>query len=267
MSDSRAAPKTMPKGGRKGGSSFPRINLQSAVGYAKRLVSKTHNAPQSKDIIYSGVLDGKGSNGNIKISALKQYGFITGDAKAGFSASEDARKLVAAPADELLPHYCAAVLRPKIFKALFDTYHGDAVTRAKLKQRAAALHVHPDETETCVDIYLQSAQLAGLVTSEDDMFHHVADSQVSGQAITKTEQEEPDGSGKPDEPGTATADRAAPMAAIPSQQNPDPPASTTGKGDPDRPRAIFNINVNLDSSLDTEKLQKQLELLKKFGAI
>ena len=34
-----------------------------------------------------------------------------------------------------------------------------------------------------------------------------------------------------------------------------------------RPRAVFNVNVTLDSSLDTEKLQKQLELLKRFGAI
>jgi hypothetical protein len=33
------------------------------------------------------------------------------------------------------------------------------------------------------------------------------------------------------------------------------------------PRAVFNVNVTLDSSLDIEKLQKQLELLKRFGAI
>ena len=33
------------------------------------------------------------------------------------------------------------------------------------------------------------------------------------------------------------------------------------------PRAVFNVNVSLDSSLDIEKLQKQLELLKRFGAI
>jgi hypothetical protein len=30
---------------------------------------------------------------------------------------------------------------------------------------------------------------------------------------------------------------------------------------------VFNVNVTLDSSLDIEKLQKQLELLKRFGAI
>ena len=36
---------------------------------------------------------------------------------------------------------------------------------------------------------------------------------------------------------------------------------------PSGPRAVFNVNVTLDSSLDIEKLQRQLELLKRFGAI
>ena len=43
-----------------------------------------------------------------------------------------------------------------------------------------------------------------------------------------------------------------------------PPPKTTGQSGP---RAVFNVNVTLDSSLDIEKLQKQLELLKRFGAI
>ncbi|UPG94309.1 hypothetical protein [Luteibacter aegosomatissinici] len=33
------------------------------------------------------------------------------------------------------------------------------------------------------------------------------------------------------------------------------------------PRAVFHVNVSLDSSLDTEKLEKQLALLKRYGAI
>jgi hypothetical protein len=40
-----------------------------------------------------------------------------------------------------------------------------------------------------------------------------------------------------------------------------------GAGVASGPRAVFNVNVTLDSSLDIEKLQKQLELLKRFGAI
>ena len=34
-----------------------------------------------------------------------------------------------------------------------------------------------------------------------------------------------------------------------------------------RPRAAIQVNVTLDSSLDTEKLEKQLALLGKYGAL
>lgn len=272
MSDTGTAKtaKVMPKGGRKGGAIFPRIDLEAAVAYAKRLVSKTHTAPQSLDIIYSGVLGAKGSKGNARISALKQYGFTAGNTENGFSASDHAKQLVAAPPEEVQPHYRAAVLRPKIFKALFDTYHGDAVTHAKLKQRAAALKVHPDETEKCVDIYLKSAQLAGLVIQQGDSFKHLPNSVVSAEPAT------------PEELEIDTNDEQ--VGSEGEEVNRDEATSTENTNENDRkhvvnekdsqvsekgsiPRAIFNVNVTLDSSLDTEKLQRQLELLKKYGAI
>jgi hypothetical protein len=143
----------MPKGGRRGGAIYPRINLEQAAKYAKRLVSKTHTGPQPSEVIFSGVLDAKGGTGQVRISALKQFGFVKGDAKAGFEASDDAKKMVSAPSDELIAHYRTAALRPKIFKALFDTFHGDNVSRGKLKQRAAALKVHPESVDTCLDNY------------------------------------------------------------------------------------------------------------------
>jgi hypothetical protein len=259
------AARVMPKGGRKGGAVFPRMDLEAAVGYAKRLVSKTHTGPQAKDIVYSGVLDAKGSGGDVKISALKQYGFTTGDSAKGFSASEHAKQLVAAPPEEIRPHYKAAVLRPKIFKALFDTYHGDAVTTGKLKQRAAGLNVHPEEAETCIEIYLKSAQLAGLVTAEGDSYRHIADSQVLGTADDVADNQNEGDKGEPDSSGTEIKDPTPPP--VNRNKDSDPAASNANSGDLTRPRAIFNVNVNLDSSLDTDKLLKQLELLKKFGAI
>jgi hypothetical protein len=257
------APKVMPKGGRKGGAIFPRMNLETAVSYAKRLVSKTHTGPQAKDIIYSGVLDAKGSGGDVKISALKQYGFSTGDAENGFGASEPAKKLASAPPEELTGHYRSAALRPKIFKALFDTYHGDLVTHAKLKQRTADLNVHPDQTEACVDTYLASFQLAGLVVTEGDAYRHLSDSHL-GNAPKPVEPDE-----KQDDEKTADTKDTNEVTA---DKEHDPEVKDEAKGQEMEkrgasPRAIFNVNVTLDSSLDTEKLQKQLELLKKFGAI
>jgi hypothetical protein len=46
----------MPKGGRKGGRQFPQISLKDAFEYAKRLVSKTHTAPQPEAIILRACL-------------------------------------------------------------------------------------------------------------------------------------------------------------------------------------------------------------------
>jgi hypothetical protein len=263
MSEPSKPAKAMPKGGRTGGAIFPRMNLETAVGHAKRLVSKTHLGPQAKDIVYSGVLDAKGPTGDIKLSALKQFGFSIGNTEGGFGASEPAKKMASAPPEELAAHLRAAVLRPKIFKSLFDTYHGNVVTRAKLKQRTADLNVHPDQTEACVDIYLQSAQFAGLIVPEGEGFRHLSDSQANAIVepaivVEPKDQEkgdidkDPDGSAKKHEPTTKN-----------SEGGNDNSADNAGN----RPRAIFNVNVNLDSSLDTEKLQKQLELLKRFGAI
>jgi len=39
-------PQVMPKGGRKGGTQFPRLDLKQAIEFNKKLVSKTHTAPQ-----------------------------------------------------------------------------------------------------------------------------------------------------------------------------------------------------------------------------
>ena len=46
---------------RKGGTRFPRYNLKDALGWATKLVSKTHLGPQTADVIFSGVLASRGS--------------------------------------------------------------------------------------------------------------------------------------------------------------------------------------------------------------
>jgi hypothetical protein len=94
MTDTNPKPKrAMPKGGRKGGAVFPRVALKDAVVYAKKLVSKTHVSLQPIDIIHSGVVGAKGGRGAARMSALKQYGFLKGDTKAGFGAQNLQRKL------------------------------------------------------------------------------------------------------------------------------------------------------------------------------
>lgn len=263
----------MPKGGRKGGSVFPRLALNDAIGYARKLVSKTHTAPQPQDVILSGVIGVKGGIGNVRMSALKQYGFLNGDMKTNYSAGDLAKKIAAAPHEELIPLYRQAMLKPTVFKKLFDTFHGDTVSKAKLKQRAADLKVHPDETATCVDLYVAGMTIADLVTVDGDQVKHLASSDVASAAASAAAEAEPEVADE-ESGGEAFAeaeDRGGEVEGEAANGANDDeevvkvraPKGTSQVG----PRAVFNVNVTLDSSLDIEKLQKQLELLKRFGAI
>ncbi len=264
-------PRKMPKGGRKGGTVFPRISLDAAVIYARKLVSKTHTSAQPVDVIYSGVLGNRGPQGDVRISALKQYGFLVGDKKSSYTAGELAKKIAFAPHNELTILYRQAALRPTVFRKLFETFHGDAVTRAKLKQRVADLKVHPEEAERCVELYIASMTTAGLLTVEGDRVTHLAS---SDDLVT------PEASAANADTTAATTDESSESE---DKDTGGGPAEDTGIGgkpetgaDGSRgvvsqsrtgPRAVFNVNVTLDSSMDIEKLQKQLELLKRFGAI
>lgn len=262
----------MPKGGRKGGSVFPRVTLNDAIGYARRLVSKTHTGPQPKDVILSGVVGAKSGTGEVRMSALKQYGFLKGDVKANFSADNLAKKIEAAPPEELVPLYRQAMLKPTVFKKLFDTFHGDTVSKAKLKQRAADLNVHPDETATCVELYVSGMTTAGLVTVDGDQIKHLASSDVAmtsaASAVAKAETETTDEELGSEEYTEAedSGDEGAGVLANGANGN-EKSAKIQADIGQSGPRAVFNVNVTLDSSLDIEKLQKQLELLKRFGAI
>jgi len=267
----------MPKGGRKGGTVFPRIALTDALVYARKLVSKTHTSAQPIDVIFSGVVGAKSGLGSVRVSALKQYGFLKGDAKSNFSADELAKRVAAAPQEELLPLYRQAMLKPAVFKKLFDTFHGDTVTRAKLKQRAADLKVHPDETETCVDLYVSGMTIAALVTVDGDRVIHLASSDIEGTSVAAVNEADNDamehdvtgepevgrGATRTENEEAATNGRASGNGSGANVAVEVPSESFSGQG----PRAVFNVNVTLDSSLDIEKLQKQLELLKRFGAI
>lgn len=264
----------MPKGGRKGGSVFPRVSLADAISYAHKLVSKTHTAPQPQDVILSGVVGSKSGIGAVRMSALKQYGFLKGDVKTNFSADTLAKKICAAPPDELIALYREAVLKPTIFKKLFDTFHGDTVSKAKLKQRAADLKVHPDETVSCVDLYVGGMSTAGLVTVDGDQVKHLASSDVTAQSVIADADEDSVESSDSDpqseelnEPANGTdANEGTPPNDTSDGARAIKPK--TAKEDLEKgPRAVFNVSVTLDSSLDIDKLQKQLELLKRFGAI
>jgi hypothetical protein len=270
MTTEAKKPRQMPKGGRKGGTSFPRVALADAMGYARKLVSKTHTGPQPKDVILSGVIGVRGGTGNVRISALKQYGLLKGDTKSNFLADELAKQISAAPQEELVLLYRRAMLKPTVFKKLFDTFHGDTVTKAKLKQRVADLNVHPDEAEACVNLYVAGMTVAELVSVDADRVTHIASSDIA-ETVVADDGMEVDAAfsdGTPTEM-PPVADDTEIDEAVEGADGTGAKAPSTGsrRGTQHVPRAVFNVNVTLDSSMDIEKLQKQLELLKRFGAI
>jgi hypothetical protein len=273
---STKAKRPMPKGGRKGGTSFPRVSLADSLGYAKKLLAKTHTGPQPQDVIFAGVVGAKSGTGQVRISALKQYGLLKGDAKANYTAEELAKQIGGAPQDELQPLLRKAALRPAVFKKVFDAFHGDVVTKAKLRQRVIDLHVHPEEADTCVSLYISGMTTAGLVAVDGDKVAHVASKDVDKAIPTATcdqsadsepdkhEHKEPEAVESDSAEIDLPAQRTAPENGSEGDAN---KGSRSQQAPSSAPRAVFHVNVTLDSSLDTEKLQKQLELLKRFGAL
>lgn len=245
------AVRKMPRGVRKGGAKFPRYSLGETLAWSKKLVAKTHSSPQAQDVVYSGVVGSKSGTGDVKISALKQYGLMSGSS-AAYSATDLAKKINSAPEAEVQEFLKQAALSPNIFKSIYNTFQSDTVSLAKIRQRAADLGVHPEEIGTCADIYANSLALAGLVLSEGDQVNH-----LSVGPAQKVDADELDG----DEDNSAADDVIIDDEEVDGGDEDFSGASKKSQ------RTIVNVTINLDSSMDAEKLAKQLKLLRKYGAI
>jgi len=242
-----------PKGGRKGGTTFPRVSLKQALEYADKLVGKTHTAPQPAKTILPGVFGNAGPEGGVRASALKQYGLLEGS-KSAYQATELARGINAAPAEDQVPMLQQAFLNPRLFKDIFDTFRGNSVTKAKIRQRALALKVHPDSADDCVDLFTESAVAAKLGTLDGDAIALVAASTVAAGDSAEGEEVtvEPEGLDSAASDAAADSKGAAPAAQI----------RTVGQN-----KSGLTVNLNVDSSSDPDKLEKQLKLLREYGVI
>lgn len=248
MTESKKKTPTAGKGGSKGGTRFPRVKLEKACEYAKKLVAKTHTGPQHSDIILPGVFGSATWPGKERASALKQYGLLGGTASE-YTATSTARTLNNAT-DEDAPQLLQQVfLTPSIFKTLFDTFVSDTVTKSKIKSQAGNLNVHPESLEECVDIFVSSAIYAKLAIDNGDSVTFYS---------TPTQSENTDIS----EPVEDTNDDGA----IDKTNNIPQTYEETKIKHPSS-RAAANIDIKIDPSMDPEKLERQLSLLRKFGLI
>jgi hypothetical protein len=194
-----------------------------------------------------------------------------GSDKLGYSATKLAIDIATSPLEDRTPLLRSACLKPKVFAVLFETYHGDDVSIAKLRQQAATAKVHPDELENCAEIFTNSAVHAGLAYRSGDQIQLVSAKDAGAPAQTEADQpvadvDDDEGGAEGVQGESVESGEAEPMSGpaadefrrrvVDSQHEP-----------PQSARAVIHVNVTLDSSLDTDKLEKQLSLLRKFGAI
>jgi hypothetical protein len=254
----------MPKGGRKGRTSFPRLDLKQALDYAEKLVGKTHTGPQPATTILPGVFGNAGPEGGVRASALKQYGLLEGPPNA-YEGTKLAKDIVAAPPEDQRPLLQRAFLNSKLFAKIFETYHGDSVTKARIRQRALALKVHPDSADECVNLFVASVELAGLGTPESDGIK-LERSGGTAVGVPGDTEADTDNNISPDanDDGPVSSGSGVAVAAGGGEEG---AGAATTKVAARGARASVTVNLNVDSSSDPDKLEKQLKLLKDFGMI
>ena len=161
------------------------------------------------------------------------------------------------PSEEVRPKLQVAALTPAIFKALFDTFQGDTTPKSKIKYRLSNLNVHPESTGECADNYADTLEYAGLATVSGDEVNHIA---ASEQSSTRELHES-----KPAKIDREEAESLAQNAEMRKEN--DSPQANTALESSAKPGVMFNVNVSLDASLDSDKLAKQLELLRSYGVL
>jgi hypothetical protein len=248
------------KGGRKGGTTFPRINLERALQYADKLVSKTHTGGLPESTILAGVFGSAGPDGQVRASALKQYGLLEGD-KMAYEATELAKAIDSALDEEKPALVQKSFLSSKLFQQIFETYQSDTVSRAKIRQRAQALKVHPDSADECAGILMDSAVTAGIGTVTGDSITFLKTGAVVAPSVA-IDGDEASASELAEEPETAQTDDQGAVARVSKSDDAQEQARPSGPS-----KSMVTVNLTVDSSSDPDKLEKQLKLLKQFGLV
>ena len=253
------------RSGRKGGTQYPRISLKKAVEYSVKLVSKTHTGPQPASIILKGVFNNSTGPGKVRASALKQYELLQGES-AAYDATPLAKAINSAPPEERTPLLRKACLFPKLFKRLYDTFQNDTVSKAKIRQQALTLDVHPENGDEAVNIFVESLVYAKLAVERNGEFEitrvtAVAKSESSNQQSMNPESALPTAGLESD--GVEEGD------GDPDDGREEQREETTGEKPTksSRGRSQIQIALTLDSTMDPEKLEKYMKILTRYGAI
>jgi len=244
------------KRGKKGGARFPRYSLVHLDSFLQELVSKTHTNTISLQQLNAGVfkLGTKSATGDIKCSALKQFNLIEGDSKK-LKATELCSKIAVSEGDEKLELFREAFMKVGAFKNIIETYQNSNIEKQKISQYAVgSLKVHPDMKDEFVKVLLESAQMIKFCTVNGNTVAFINTPLLSALGNEDKIEDNNDESDNESTESYAENKESNFSGQIFSQKH---------QGQ------VSNINVNLDidPSMDPEKLEKLLKLLKNYGAI
>ncbi|OFX55631.1 MAG: hypothetical protein A2W86_14140 [Bacteroidetes bacterium GWD2_45_23] len=248
------------KRGKKGGTQFPRYSLEHLYPFLKNLASKTHTNSISLEQLSAGVF-GLGANstaGKVKLSALKQFGLITGDYRQ-LKNTELTTKITMSDGAELKSYLQQAFQKVSVFVNTLNTYQNSKTDKTKIGQYAVStLKVHPDMKDDFVSVLIESAKISELCTIDGNsvLFGSLSKSIPNETITTDSIENETEENTNEDFIETPTQ----------NQVNFEPRLQSNHSR---KSGQISNINVNIDvdPSMDPEKLEKLLKLLKNYGAI
>jgi len=157
-----------------------------------------------------------------------------------------------------------AVLASKVFDKIFDTFHGDTVSKAQIAKRAKELGVHPESADECAQLFIDSAVTAGLGTLSGENISLInARSVVATNAEPLAGQHAEQFEEHPEETEKQGAEVAEPEEGSVAKDSLD----AQRRGQPTPSQNAVTVNLAVDSSSDPDKLEKQLKLLKEYGLL
>lgn len=247
--------------GKKGGTRFPRYSLQHLVSFLNSLLGKTHTSPINIEQLNAGVFNvgAKSNAGKTKFSALKQFGLVDGDYKS-LNSTDLCSDIAMNDGEEKTKNLQKAVQNVKPFADALRTYQNSTTEKTKIGQYAVStLKVHPDSRDDFVKVFVESCEEAGLCTidgqsilfEQNPSFKENNEDESMEDEISKlddgVENEKTDSPENPQSQKTETYTQTY---------------STKKQGN-----SNINVKIDVDPSMDPEKLEKLLKLLKEYGAI
>lgn len=248
------------KRGKKGGTSFPRYSLAHLNQFLNDLASKTHTASITISQLNAGIFK-VGANsplGKVKCSALKQFGLLEGD-YTKFKATELCSNITMSDGEEQKKLFEKAFCNVSVFTNALNTYQNSKIEKTKIAQYSVStLKVHPDMKDEFVKILVYSAEMAGLCTIDGNTINFTNISQEVIPPINEQLHDE----------NIEGKDTNAKIIVEESDMNDGESNGSFSQANKKQGHVSnINVNIDVDPSMDPEKLEKLLKLLKNYGAI